>query len=142
VCSITRYDALMSFADKAFYYPTSKHYDHPLDYDLAFEDVFFPSSEGVTLHGWFFPVTDAVGTVLHAHGNAGNISGHFPFVGWLPARGWNVLCFDYRGYGRSTGRITRPGMVDDVRAAASYVHGRADVASNRVVLFGQSIVSA
>ena len=129
----------MALADRNFYYPTAKQYDHPANYNLAFEDVYFPGADGVTLHGWFFPATDPVGTVLHAHGNAGNITGHFPFVAWLPAVRWNVLCFDYRGYGNSTGRITREGMVNDIHAAAEYLHERPDVKSSKVCLFGQSI---
>jgi hypothetical protein len=130
----------MSIADRFFYYPTRVRYDSPGEYGLAFESVCFRSDGGVRLHGWFFPATGtARGTVVHAHGNAGNVSAHFPYVAWLPGRGWNVLCFDYRGYGQSQGRPTRAGTLADVRAAIEYVPTRADVDPARVVLFGQSI---
>lgn len=130
----------MGIADRFFYHPTRICYDSPGEYGLAFESVRFCSDGGVRLHGWFFPATGtARGTVVHAHGNAGNVSAHFPYVAWLPGRGWNVLCFDYRGYGQSQGRPTRAGTLADVRVAIDYVRNRADVDPARVVLFGQSI---
>jgi fermentation-respiration switch protein FrsA (DUF1100 family) len=130
----------MALADGCFYHPTRTRYDAPENYNLRYESVWFPSSQATRLHGWFFPARgSARGTVVHCHGNAGNVTGHFPFVSWLPARDWNVLCFDYRGYGCSTGRVTRTGTIDDVHAAVDYVRTRADVDCDRLVLFGQSL---
>jgi fermentation-respiration switch protein FrsA (DUF1100 family) len=133
----------MALCDRFFYYPTRREYAHPRDYGLKFEPVEFSGLDGVRLTGWFFPaVGQAIGTVVHCHGNAGNVSGHFECVHWLPAAGWNVLCFDYRGYGRSSGRPTRRGTIDDAHAALRYVRGRSDVDGDSVVLLGQSIGGA
>lgn len=133
----------MGLGDVFFYHPTSETYDSPVESGLTFEDVFFETSDGVRLHGWFFPAEGrAAGTVLHLHGNAGNITAHFRFVDWLPARGWNVLCFDYRGYGRSAGRVTRQGTVTDGHAALDYLLSRCDVDRDAIVTFGQSLGGA
>jgi hypothetical protein len=132
----------MALADGTFFYPTRKDYDSPDNYDLVYEDVWIPSSEGARLHGWFFPAANPAnpaGTIVHCHGNAGNITAHFKFAAWLPARGWNLLCFDYRGYGRSTGRPTRAGVIDDVHAAIDYARMRSDVDADRLAVFGQSL---
>jgi predicted alpha/beta-fold hydrolase len=113
--------------DHWFYHPTQYEYGYPEDEDLAYESVRFPSGDE-RLHGWFFPAaSDPKGTVIHCHGNAGNITGHFQFVAWMPSCGWNVLVFDYRGFGRSTGRPTRAGTVADVNAAIDYAGSRGDV---------------
>jgi fermentation-respiration switch protein FrsA (DUF1100 family) len=82
------------------------------------------------------------GTILHLHGNAGNITGHFQHVAWLPAAGWNVLTFDYRGYGTSQGRVSRAGTIDDANAALDYLLHRTDIDTNRIVAFGQSLGAA
>jgi pimeloyl-ACP methyl ester carboxylesterase len=130
----------MSVADRFFYYPTRVRYDDPREHGLVFEPVHFLSGGDARLHGWFFPGLQRVrGTVVHAHGNAGNISAHFPYAAWLSRYGWNVLCFDYRGYGRSEGRPTRAGTRADVQAAIAYAQTRAEVDPARIVLFGQSI---
>jgi fermentation-respiration switch protein FrsA (DUF1100 family) len=129
----------MAWADHTFYFPTRRIYDDPREQGLVAEDVTIPSGDGV-LAGWFFPaVGRARGTVLHCHGNAGNITAHFRFVDWLPAAGWNVLTFDYRGYGRSTGKVTRANTIDDVAAALAYTRSRPDVDPDRIVVLGQSL---
>ena len=81
-------------------------------------------------------------TVLHLHGNAANISNHLPLVSWLPARGYNVLMIDYRGFGRSEGKPSLDGIVDDAAAALTYLRTRTDVDPTRVVVLGQSIGGA
>lgn len=133
---------MQTFGDRLFYRPTQRIYAHPEDVHLAYESVFFESDD-CRLHGWFFPAKQrAKGTVIHCHGNAGNITGHFKYVAWMPARGWNVLCFDYRGYGKSQGRPTRKDTVRDARAAIEYAGSRSDVDPSRMALFGQSLGGA
>ncbi len=129
--------------DGVFYHPTTRTYSVPETYRLAYESVFFKTGDGSCLHGWFFPAGgNANGTVVHFHGNAGNITGHFEFVRWMPAAGWNVLCFDYRGFGMSQGKCNRPATIDDGHAAIEYAKSRDDVDPNRIVIFGQSIGGA
>lgn len=130
----------MAVGDRLFYYPTSVVYGRPESHGLTYESVHFESGDGTALHGWFFPCDGpACGTVVHCHGNAGNITGHFESVRWLPERGWNVLCFDYRGYGQSAGAPTRSGTIEDARAALRYTLSRNDVDPQRVVMLGQSL---
>ncbi len=129
--------------DSLFYYPNRQFYGSPRDYGIAHESVYFNSADGTRLHGWFLHArTRPMGTLLHFHGNAGNISGHFHHVAWLPAAGWNVLTFDYRGYGQSHGKVTRAGTIADGHAALDYLLSRPDVDRERIVGFGQSLGGA
>lgn len=133
----------MSICDGFFYYPNRQLYGSPEEIGLDYEPASFTASDGVRLDGWFFPASgEAKGTVLHLHGNAGNMTGHFQHVAWLPAAGWNVLCFDYRGYGRSAGKVSREGTIRDAHAALDYLVGRSDVNARRIVAFGQSLGGA
>ncbi len=133
----------MGVGDGLFYFPTKHVYGRPESHGLDYEPVRFESVDGTELHGWFFPaVGEARGTIVHCHGNAGNITGHFESVKWLPAAGWNVFCFDYRGYGQSAGRPTRRGTIEDARSAVDHVRGREDVDAGRVVILGQSLGGA
>lgn len=126
-----------------FYYPNTQVYGSPRDLDLAYESLDFSAADGTALHGLFFPAQGRTrGTVLHLHGNAGNVSGHFQHVAWLPAAGWNVFCFDYRGYGKSQGRTTRQGTVNDAHGALDYLLSRPELASDCIVAFGQSLGGA
>ncbi|HKQ47411.1 MAG TPA: alpha/beta hydrolase [Phycisphaerae bacterium] len=130
--------------DRVFYYPDQRVRCSPADHELRFEDVYFETDDGVRLHGWFLPSRGgkAKGTVLHIHGNAANVTGHLDFVYWLPDAGYSVLTFDYRGYGRSGGRISREGSLKDAAAALDFLRARPEVDPERIVLFGQSIGGA
>ena len=129
--------------DGCFYYPNDKVYHRPETFGLDYEDVRFPTRDGLTLAGWFMPAEgEPRGTVIHFHGNAGNITGHLPLVWWLPGRGYNLLMFDYRGYGESEGRVTRAGTITDGHAAIDFALSRADVRGRPLFVYGQSLGGA
>jgi len=109
------------------------------------QDVWFTSADGIRLHGWYFEhesQSDA-GTIIYFHGNGGNIRN----VGWLAQslakRGFNVLLFDYRGYGISEGAAAdESGLYLDGQAALAFVVNEKHASPNRIVLYGQSLGTA
>lgn len=104
-------------------------------------DVWLTTADNVRLHGWFFrSATPSFATVIYLHGNGGNIS-HLGWVGErLRDRSFDVLIFDYRGYGRSEGASTDERSVyADADAAYDYVVHTLVVSPERVVLYGQSM---
>ena len=129
--------------ERMFFYPDSAPYARPEQFGLHYEDVFVAAADGSRLHGWWLPARgDALGTVLHLHGNAANVGNHLPLVAWLPGAGFNVLMLDYRGFGRSTGRPSLDGVVDDAAAALAYLRTRPDVDGGRLIVLGQSLGGA
>lgn len=105
------------------------------------EDVWFRTSDGENLNGWFFTsaTKPAPATIIYFHGNGGNISN----LGWvgerLAARGFDVLLVDYRGYGKSSGAsASENGIYRDADAAYDYVAKRGAL-PERIVLYGQSL---
>jgi uncharacterized protein len=130
-------------AESMFFHPDQRAYMTPRGQGVVAVDVEFDGPQGATLHGWWLPAQGApLGTVLHLHGNAANISNHLPMVSWLPAAGFNVLTFDYRGYGRSAGKPSLDGVVADARAALAHLRLRNDVDANRIAVIGQSLGGA
>ena len=135
--------SLAGCIERFFFYPDSARYASPDQFGLRVEDIRIQASDGTRLHGWFLPASGAAkGTVLHLHGNAANVSNHLPLVAWLPARGYNVLMLDYRGFGRSEGKPTLDGIVEDALAALNYLRSRADLDRDRLIVLGQSIGGA
>lgn len=129
--------------DNLFYHPDRIEYTTPTKDGYAYEEVLFSSHDGTQLTGWFIPATGtALGTVLHFHGNAQNMSAHYSFVSWLPANGFNLFVFDYRGYGKSDGQLSREGVYQDCIAAVEYIKNRTDIDQNKLILFGQSLGGA
>ncbi len=130
------------FERKHIYYPTGKIEFTPRDIKLSFEDIYFNASDGVRLNGWFIPVDNPKATLLFCHGNGGNISHRMHSLAIFNKLGLNVFLFDYRGYGRSSGRASEEGTYLDARAAYDYVAGREDVDRTKIVLYGESLGGA
>ncbi|KAB2639307.1 MAG: alpha/beta fold hydrolase [Verrucomicrobia bacterium] len=130
--------------NQLFYFPTHDVPATPKDWGLKYEDVNFPSKDGTHLHAWFMPAQGkaAKATVVFSHGNTGSIGHHLGFVMWFAEAGYNVLTYDYRGFGASGGTVDRRGMLDDVRAAFDYVSKRPDVNANRLISYGHSLGGA
>jgi uncharacterized protein len=54
----------------------------------------------------------------------------------------SALIFDYRGYGRSDGAPTVEGVVEDARAARSFLAQRASIKESEIVVAGRSLGGA
>jgi len=128
---------------QVFFQPNRAKVMTPEKFGLEHEEVRFRSPGGPELYGWFLPAKgEAAGTVLFLHGNAENISTHIVSVAWMPAKGFNVFLFDYRGYGASDGRPTLDGVQQDIDAAMHLLLSRTDIDRNRIIVFGQSLGGA
>lgn len=124
------------------YYPIKEIYASPADAGLPFEDAAFTAEDGASIAGWYVPAENACGTVLFCHGNGGNISHRMETLSVLNALRLNVLIFDYRGYGASTGKLSEEGTYLDAEAAWRYVTETKGEDPFRVVIFGRSLGGA
>lgn len=107
----------------------SDHVSSPEQYGITYEDIYFDGKTELKLHGWWFPARQTVeeevkANILFLHGNGENISTHAGLVYWLTEHQYNVLIFDYRGYGKSQGEINLSGALDDIDSARDYMQTR------------------
>jgi len=130
----------------ALYFPERPLGATPRSEGLAYEDVWFSASDGVTLHGWLVPAPGARVTVIWFHGNAGNIGDRVHNIGYLHrVLRVNVFIFDYRGYGQSQGSrsdLSEEATYRDGQGAVAYLRGRSDVRQTAGVYFGRSLGAA
>jgi alpha-beta hydrolase superfamily lysophospholipase len=98
----------------------------PADYDLNYEDVAFPSRDGLMLRGWFIPAVSPRGTVIFCHGHAGSMDPDLKYAPALHDRGYSVLMFDFRAHGRSDGKLVSMGSLEqqDLLGAVDFLYGR------------------
>lgn len=133
-------------AQDLFYYPDQIDYGRsPAHYGQTFTELTITTADGEQLHGWFVPSQlhdnpkDALGTILHYHGNAANITAHYLAVAWLPGEGYNLITFDYRGYGKSTGEPSFKGVYQDGISALAFAENYPEIDPNKLFVFGQSL---
>ena len=112
----------------------------PADSGLAYTEVEFPTTDGVTLSGWYIPSQNGAAVVL-AHGASSTRSNVLTQAVTIARNGYGVLLFDARGHGRSAGRAMEFGWYGDLdfRAAVTYVQGRSDVDPDRIAAVGMSM---
>ncbi|CAM4268342.1 alpha/beta hydrolase [Nocardia ninae] len=121
------------------YLPDRRILQTPAILGMAYTDLSISTADGETLHGWWLPAPKSVGHILFAHGNAGNIGDRVALFALLVEAGFDVLAFDYRGYGRSTGRPTEHGTYLDARAARRVLLEQPGVDANHVLYLGKSL---
>lgn len=124
-----------------FFEPVREYAARPDESAALVEEVAFRSGNGRALTGWVLKPRGRppVASVLFLHGNYGNVSLMLFPVEPLVAAGFQVLTFDYQGYGRSEGEPSQENILADAQAALWYLRGREDLAGVPVVVFGQSM---
>lgn len=125
-----------------FLQPDRALHARPEQVGAEWEEARFAAADGTPLTGLWLPARPGPGkgVLVHFHGNAENMTSHFLFVWWLTLEGWDVLAFDYRGYGASGGEKSLAGAVEDGAAALAYARGRA--AGRPLAVVGQSLGGA
>lgn len=112
---------------------------------LEYRDIELRAADGTRLHAWWLPAKAGVkvkGTVLHLHGNGGNLAWHLGGVHWLPEQGYQVLMLDYRGYGLSAGKPRLPEVYQDIDAAFAWLEQAPQVQGAPLFVLGQSLGGA
>jgi uncharacterized protein len=95
----------------------------PADYGIStdqVEEVWIDTPDGERLHGWYLRAKDPIASALYCHGNTGNLTNVAHLMPRMLEAGFNMLLWDYRGYGKSSGRATIRGVVKDTIAAARF----------------------
>jgi len=134
-----------SGCDSLLFYPEPGEPFTPDVAKVAWRPVTLQSADGIGLHGWWLPAKAGVavkGTVLHLHGNGGNLARHLGGTWWLPAQGYQVLMLDYRGYGLSEGNANLSGVYLDIQAALDWLRQAPEAQGHPLVLLGQSLGGA
>jgi uncharacterized protein len=130
---------------RSLYYPDKEMAATPAIDQLAFDDVFLKTSDGVRIHGWFVPgaLKGKPGkTIVVFHGNAGNISHRLDKLLELRKLDVNVLLLDYRGYGKSEGLPSEQGTYRDGEAAYTYLTEERKIPPADLIFYGESLGSA
>jgi len=134
---------IRSLLNSLLYLPSRAIVETPEQAGLAHRELELECDDGERLHGWWISArTDLLGHLLVCHGNAGNVGDRVPHAAQLTAVGFDVLLFDYRGYGRSSGRPSEEGTYRDARAALACALEQPGVEPARIFYLGESLGGA
>jgi fermentation-respiration switch protein FrsA (DUF1100 family) len=123
-------------------------YRSPSEHGMDFREADIVTEDNVKISAWFIPAKgagwDRAPTLMFSHENAGNMGLRLPeFKVLHEALGYNLLVYDYRGYGDSgDATIDEAGLMRDAHAAWRWLVERAGVDADAIVLSGRSLGGA
>jgi len=128
--------------NRSVFFPTKNIEFTPEQINLSFEDIYIDTKDRLKINGWFIPGGNVKYTLLFCHGNAGNIGDRLDKISLLHGLGMNIFIIDYRGFGRSQGRVSEDSIYLDAKAAYDYLLNSRKIKREHIILYGESIGSA
>ena len=114
--------------------------DHQFYFDVPFEErtIFV---DGARLSGIRFTQEDPLGLIFFLHGNGGNLESWTSGADYYQRVNYDMFMIDYRGYGKSTGRILSEAQLhEDVRKAWDSIAPQ--YAGKPIIIYGRSLGAA
>jgi uncharacterized protein len=130
--------ATLYFNQERLIFPaTTLPADYQFRFDQRFEEIRVAVPDG-TLDALLFRQPEPRGLVFYLHGNGGDLTTWTTGLAFYRRINYDLFIFDYRGYGKSTGRIESEAQLhSDVRAAWEAIAPR--YRGKPIVLFGRSL---
>ena len=97
--------AVYMFQEHLIFHPEKLSAKYKFSFDIPFEEKVFDTPDGNSLSALMFRTKKSKGVIFYHHGNTGNLELWGQRALDFTSRGYDVLMYDYRGYGKSTGDI-------------------------------------
>lgn len=119
------------------FYPEFLAEDFEYRFDRPYEELWIPSGS-VRLNALRFRVKDPKGIIVYYHGNAGSLRDWGETAAALTRFGYDVLIYDYRGFGKTRGKYrSEESLLADARAVLALA--RKDFPDSKIVIYGRSL---
>ncbi|BDS09393.1 alpha/beta hydrolase [Aureispira anguillae] len=132
---------LYSYQERLIFFPSTLPATTAFNFEGNFEEVTLSTSDQHNLHGLLFRSDSAKGVILYLHGNAGSLESWGQIAPTYTNLGYDIFLLDYRGYGKSTGKInSEQQFYEDSQLAYNWVKNK--YPESQITLLGYSIGTA
>jgi abhydrolase domain-containing protein 17 len=114
---------------------------HPASYRDTPDLIRLSTPNGQTISAQYLTHAAAQYTILYSHGNAQDLGDIRPILEDLRGLKFNILAYDYRGYGTSQGTPSEANAYQDIQTAYRFLTQHHGIKGDRIILLGQSIGS-
>ena len=129
---------LLCFQDSLIFSPSRIIEKVPVENGHTFHNLVLKSTDNRKINGWFITSQENMGTVLYCRGNKGNMSHDIEVINLWNKAGYNILMFDYQGYGLSQGETSEEHCYEDAQAAYNWLKSKGYIYRN-FLIHGKSI---
>jgi pimeloyl-ACP methyl ester carboxylesterase len=125
------------FQEKLIFFPQKLDKDFRFSYPNS-KEIAIKTNDGILLNSIFFKSKDTKGVIFYLHGNAGSLARWGDVATTYTSLDYDVFMPDYRGFGKSEGRINNERQVySDTQKVYDYLKTRYDERS--IIILGYSI---
>lgn len=131
---------LYLFQDKIIFQANALSQDFRFHFEDEFTEEFITVEDGTEVSTLFFPADGpSKGLVFYCHGNRRNLKTWGRFVGDFTKHGYDVLLWDYRGFGKTKGKPSQENLFSDGLFLYNKMIGK--YGADSIVLYGRSLGS-
>lgn len=129
---------LIVFQEKLIFMPGELPQDYTYEFSYDFEELYLESHDGkARLNALHFKAKSPKGIVVYYHGNAGQLADWGHVVQDFVVSNYDVLVMDYRGYGKSTGKLSEKALYSDALLFYDYALER--YPEKNILVYGRSL---
>lgn len=108
-------------------------------YPFPFEEIDFDMEDGGKINALLFKVPNSRGVIIYFKGNSRSLKGWGKFAKDFVSKGYDFFIFDYRGFGKSSGRRTENILYNDGQMVYKWISER--YPEDKIVVYGRSLGS-
>lgn len=124
--------------EKFIFDPSKIAKDYQFNYERPFKELYFTTSDSLKIHALYFETENPKGVVYYLHGNSGNLSGWGDIADVYLDLGYNILLIDYRGFGKSEGKIeNQKHFYEDAQLGYNFL--KENFNENQIIMIGYSV---
>jgi|UniRef100_UPI004047403F uncharacterized protein len=129
---------LYFFQERFLFHPEKLPEDFKFQYEnQKVKEYSLEIKEGVVINGLHFRAENSKGVVYYLKGNSKSIKGWGKFAVDFTLHGYDVLMIDYRGFGKSTGKMSQQSMKED--ALLVYEKIKEVIDEEKIIVYGRSL---
>ena len=139
ICIVAAVSLFLYFFQERFLFHPEKL---PKDFQFQYEnqevkEYNLEINDGVIINGLHFKAKNSKGLVYYLKGNTKSIKGWGKFAVDFTLHNYDVIMIDYRGFGKSTGKMSQESMKHD----ALYVYDKLKevVKEENIIVYGRSL---
>ena len=126
------------FQERLIFNPEKLSDKYKFVFEIPFEEIEYETKDGNIINALLFKAENSKGIVYYHHGNAGSLDSWGNRAIDFTGRGYDILMYDYRGYGKSSGRIKNEKMLYN-DALMIYKKLLYDYKERDVIVYGVSL---
>jgi len=135
---ITICGLLYFFQEKLIFLPEKLDKNFEFTFNREFEEINVKTKDNIILNGLLFKADNSKGLIFYLHGNAGSVRTWGEVAKTYTDLNYDVFMLDYRGYGKSEGKITNEELLyQDLQTVYDELKSKYD--ESKIVVLGYSI---